>query len=88
MRHYKYSYNCPTFVTSFTFSDIRKINKVLKAIEKYAEYDGFYANAIKELETATDSEKIAMFKHLLNIFNSVDGDSVNLEQAVFLASYE
>jgi hypothetical protein len=88
MRHIKYSKNCPTFDGNFTFADVRKIDKVLKVMEEYAENDVFYACALKELETADCSEKITMFQHLLNIFNSADGDLVSLEQAVFLAAYE
>lgn len=88
MTHYKYSQNCPTFCSVFTFADSRKINKVLSIMEEFAENDCFFAGALEELKSSNGAEKIGMFKHVLEIFNSADGNFVDLEQAVFLAAYE
>lgn len=88
MTYYKYSQDCTTFCSVFTFADSKKINKVLGVMEEFAENDCFFASALEELKSTNGAEKISMFKHLLNIYNSADGNLVDLEQAVFLAAYE
>lgn len=73
----------------FTTNERVKINKCLIVMEKLAENDGYFADALEEFNLATGKEQRAMGDYLLRIYSDWKENSCfsSLEQAIILSAY-